>query len=108
MTRFDTLSFDQKQQIIALLLYGKLNSSLRNKDDAEAMVEFIWELLRKLGVDVPKPYVEVHGATKDKHRRLTPDQRNQVQQLLSAGYNYSEIARTLNIDRRTVSKIDNN
>ncbi len=42
----------------------------------------------------------------DKYKRKDENTINKVKQLLSEGKNYSQIARSLHIDRRTVKKID--
>ncbi len=54
---------------------------------------------------IPEAFHTDRARETDKYKRKDENTINKVKQLLSDGKNYSEIARSLHIDRRTVKKV---
>lgn len=102
MSRFNDLSEDQKVQVVWQLLHNQLNTSLRTNEDATEILDYIKSRLQnQYGL------LKISNEDSQKYMKKTPQTVLKVRELLMQGYNFSQIARSLGIDRRTVSRIAN-
>lgn len=102
MVRFKDLSEEQKLQVIWQMLHNQLNNSMRTNEDAAQILDYVkGKLQNQYGLLVEN----INDS--QKHMKKSPQTVMQVRELLMQGYNFSQIARNLGIDRRTVSRIAN-
>lgn len=100
MSRFYDLSEEQKVQVVWQMLHNQLNNSMKTNEDAEEMLEYIKNKLQnQYGL------LTISNVNSQKHMKKSPQTVMKVRELLMQGYNFSQISRSLGIDRRTVSRI---
>ena len=100
MKKFKELTNEEKAKVVSDMLAGDLDENLRTEETAEDIMKFIKENLqgqyKLLGVNLEES---------QKHMKKSPEMVLKIRELLSLGYNYSQVARNLGICRSTVVRV---